>query len=137
MIRAAFIPPWVAMAESALPQTWTDARNFVLANAPWILLLVAVERAFEGHYRQGLFAFLLCLVTLAIAVHWKAFEGLGKRGRRKQLAFVLIASGAILLTAGIVLLAMQQPSDSGIPSVTASPAPSPIPDLRTSVAVLH
>jgi hypothetical protein len=110
MIRAAFTPPWVTMSESALPETWADARKIVLANSPWILLLVAIERAFEEHYVQSGLAFLLCIVALAIAVHWKAFEGFGNRyGRRTRLAFVLIAIGAACLAAGIWLLANQLP----------------------------
>ena len=93
------------MSEAALPETWADARKIILVNAPWILLLVSVERAFEGHYYEAGFAFLLCIAALAVAVHWNAFEG---HGRSRWLAFILIAIGAICLTAGIYLLATEQ-----------------------------
>lgn len=95
------------MAESILPTTWTDARNIILANVPWILLLIAGERAFEFHYLQALIALVGCVVALAIAVHWKVFEGLGESGGRKRLAFILIAIGTIFLAVGIYLLATQ------------------------------
>jgi hypothetical protein len=98
------------MSETALPESWADARKIVLANAPWILLLVAIERAFDGHYVQGVFALLLCVISLGVAIHWKAFEWLGKREGRRRLSFVLITIGAILLATGIYLLATQPPS---------------------------
>jgi hypothetical protein len=113
--EGALTPPWVAMAEAALPQNWTDARNIIMANSPWMLLLVAFERAFEGQYFQAGGAFLLCLVALGIAVHVKAFEGLSKRSGRRRLAFILITIGASFLGAGIYLLASQQnPTDGRI-----------------------
>ena len=65
-MRAALTPLWVVMAEAELPQSWTDARNVILANSPWMLLLVAFERAFEGYYIQAGCAFALCLVALAV-----------------------------------------------------------------------
>jgi hypothetical protein len=95
------------MSETALPESWTDARKIILANAPWILLLVAIERAFEGHYIQAAVAFLLCIISLGIAIYWKAFEGLTKREGRKRLSFVLITIGAAILATGIYLLATQ------------------------------
>src|ERR1700756_1386137 len=66
------------MHEDTLPETWADARKVILTNSPWVLLLVTVERAFEGHYYQAAVALLLCGIALGIAIHRKAFEGLGK-----------------------------------------------------------
>jgi hypothetical protein len=88
------------MSDSTLPETWADARKVILANLPWSLLLVSVERAFEGHYDQAAIAFVLCVISLGIAIHWKAFEGLGEREGRRRLALVLISIGAICLAVG-------------------------------------
>ncbi len=111
MMRAVLTPTGVAMAEAALAQNWTDGRNVILANSPWMLLLVAFERAFEGQYFQAGGAFLLCLVALGIAIYWKAFEGLGKPSGRRRLAFILISIGVAFLAVGIYLLAAQKPLD--------------------------
>lgn len=100
------------MSESAIPETWADARKIVLANAPWSLLLVAIERAFEGQFAQAAIALLSCFVALGIAIHWKAFEGLSKPEGRRRLSFILITIGAIVLAAGVYLLATQPPSAS-------------------------
>jgi len=95
------------MSESAVPETWADARKLILGNAPWILLLVAVERAIESHFAQAGVALLFCFLALGIAIHGNAFEGLGKREGRRRLAFVLIVIGASFLAGGIYLLAAQ------------------------------
>jgi hypothetical protein len=105
------------MSESAVPKTWADARNLILGNAPWILLLVAVERAIEGHFAQAGVALVLCFLSLGIAIHWNAFEGLGTRKGRRRLAFVIIAIGAICLAVGIYLLASPPPPVSPIAEV--------------------
>jgi hypothetical protein len=97
------------MSESAVPETWADARKLILGNAPWILLLVAVERAIESHFAQAGVALIFCFLALGIAIHWNAFEGLGKREGRRRLAFVLIVIGASFLAGGIYLLAAQTP----------------------------
>src|SRR4051812_16186950 len=104
-VGAPFIPPWVAMSDSAVPETWADARKLILGNAPWILLLVAVERAIEGHFTQAVVSLVLCFIALGIAIHWKAFEGLGTREGRRRLAFIFIIVGAAILMVGIYLLA--------------------------------
>jgi hypothetical protein len=105
MVRVALTPHWVAMSEAAVPKTWAEARDLVLANLPWILLLVAVERVIEQHFIQAGVALILCAVAFGVAIHWNAFEGFKKRVGRRGLAFVFIAIGAILLAGGIYLLA--------------------------------
>jgi hypothetical protein len=119
MIRAALTPPWVTMSETALPESWADARKIILANAPWSLLLVAIERAFEGHYYQAASAFGLCIISLGIAINWKAFEGLTKPEGRRRLSFILIIIGALTLAAGIYLLASQPTATTTTTSVPA------------------
>jgi hypothetical protein len=110
------------MSEAALPKSWADAVNNILANAPWILLLIALERAFELHYIEAAIAFLLCIVVFGIAIHWNVFEGLTKPEGRKRLAFMFIAGGTTLLAIGIWLLARSpqhaEKSSAG-PSVAA------------------
>lgn len=110
------------MSESAVPETWADARKLILGNAPWILLLVAVERAIEGHFAQAGIALVFCFLALGIAIHWNAFEGLGKREGRRRLAFVLIFFGASFLIFGIYLLATQTSLAPVLMDVTSSPA---------------
>ena len=78
------------MSEASVTRSWADARNYLLANAPWILLLLAGERAFEAHYLQSAIALLLCIIAFGVAVHWNAFEGLTKPEGRNKLAFALI-----------------------------------------------
>jgi hypothetical protein len=104
------------MSEATLPETWADARKVILTNSPWILLLVTFERVFEGHYYQAAVALLLCGVVLGIAIHGKAFEGIGKPEGRRRLAFILIAVGAVCLAAGTYLLAAKAPQ-SDAPNV--------------------
>ncbi|MCG2642699.1 MULTISPECIES: hypothetical protein [Bradyrhizobium] len=95
------------MSDSAVPKTWEDALNLVLGNAPWILLLVAVERAVEGHFVQAGGALIGCFISLGVAIYWKVFEGLTKPEGRQRLAFVFIAIGAAILATGIYMLASQ------------------------------
>ncbi|MGW1420559.1 hypothetical protein ACWAT4_10625 [Bradyrhizobium manausense] len=98
------------MSDSTLPESWTDARKIILANAPWCLLLVAIERAFEAHFIQALVAFIFCILSLGVAIHWKAFEGLTQPKGRWRLALGLVIAGLMFLAAGVYLLAAQQPS---------------------------
>lgn len=107
MIRAALTPPWVKMSEASLPTSWADARDFTLANAPWIFLLLAGERAFDGHYKTAGIALLLCFVSFGVAIYRKAFHGLTRPEGRRRLAFILITLGGAILAAGIYLLAIQ------------------------------
>ena len=108
MIRAALTPPWVQMSEASLPSSWAEARDVTLANAPWIFLLLAGERAVDGHYKTAGIALLLCLVSFGVAIYWKAFQGLTKPQGRRRLAFVFITIGAAILATGIYMLASQQ-----------------------------
>src|SRR5581483_5990034 len=110
MIRAALTPPWVQMSEASLPSSWAEARDVTLANAPWIFLLLAGERAVDGHYKTAGVALALCLVSFGGATHWKAFQGLSKPEGRRRLAFVFITIGPIVLATGIYMLATQQAS---------------------------
>ncbi|WP_315764469.1 hypothetical protein [Bradyrhizobium sp. SZCCHNR2009] len=131
------------MSESAVPETWADARNLILGNTPWILLLVAVERAIESHFAQAGVALIFCFLALGIAIHWNAFEGLGKREGRKRLAFVLIIIGASFLAGGIYLLAAQTPpasahadvsSPAAIDAPTRSAVDQPLEATRTELS---
>lgn len=108
MIRAALTPPWVQMSEAALPSSWAEARDVVLANAPWIFLLIAGERAFDDHYIQASVALFLCVMFFGVAIYWKVFEGLTKPAGRHRLSFILMTIGALILAAGIYFLATRE-----------------------------
>jgi hypothetical protein len=128
--RAVFAPSWVVMSDSAVPKTWEDARNLVLGNSPWILLLVVVERAVEGHFVQAGGALIGCFISLGVAIYWKAFEGLTKPEGRRRLSFVFITVGAAILATGIYMLANQRatPADNGqlhVAKQEVAPAPPP------------
>jgi hypothetical protein len=124
------VPFWVVMSESAIPKTWADARDIILANAPWSLLLVAIERAIEGHLVQAAVALILCFVALGIAIYWKVFEGLGRRGGRRRLSFVLIFIGFTILASGIYLLASQPRSVERQLAVTSLCSDGPCAPVR-------
>src|SRR5262245_39817183 len=93
------------MSEAIFPNTWAEAGKSAVANLTWILPLVAIERAVEQHFGQAAILLLCWCVVVGIAVKWNAFEGFSQPNGRRRLAFVLIAAGAILLGAGIYLLA--------------------------------
>jgi hypothetical protein len=131
MIRAALTPPWVQMSEASLPSSWAEARDVTLANAPWIFLLLAGERAIDGHYKQAGIALLLCLVSFGVAIYWKVFTGLTKPEGRRRVAFIFIAAGALILSVGIYLLATRPigmtPSEPLPPPAHAAAAAIPVP----------
>lgn len=134
MMRAALTPPWVIMADSALPKSWAEAGKIAVGNLTWILPLAAVERAFEEHYVHAGIAFILWIVDLAVAIHLGTFDDLRKPTGRRRLAFILIAAGTFCLAAGIYLLSQQAPSTpvAAMPTPVPTAAPPPKPRYVSS-----
>lgn len=97
------------MAESQLPKDWGEARDIILGNLPWILLLTGVELLFHEQWYSGIAALVGCLISLICAIYLGVFKNIGKdRDRRRRLfTWFLILAGTALLGWGIVRLGTQ------------------------------
>ena len=92
------------MSEAIFPRTFAEAGKGVIANLTWIIPLVVLERALDGHYWQTAILVAGWIILVVMAIRWHAFEGLQ---RRHQMAWIVIILGALILGGGIVLLGSQ------------------------------
>jgi hypothetical protein len=117
------------MAESQLPKNWEEARNVILGNLPWILLLTGVDLLFHEQWYPGVAAMLGCVLSLVLAIYWGVFKNIGKDPdrRRRLITWSLILAGAALLVWGIFRLGAQ----TGFQSANSS---SELSRLETELA---
>ncbi|MEA2871117.1 MAG: hypothetical protein QOH67_1093, partial [Hyphomicrobiales bacterium] len=96
-------PPWVlAMADSEIPRTMGDAiLKFLWNSSPFIFVLLALERGFEGHLWQAASCLIAFIINLLIVLKWDYL--IRVVGSRKMTLFWVLLAVVSALVLGIAI----------------------------------
>lgn len=111
------------MSDATIPDKLGPAARWAVAGiALFVFFLIAAEKFNEGAYGPGTANAILFVVTFVVAVKWDQISKAALRWR-KQVAFTLIALGAIILAVGAYLLAPTVASKPAAPEVAQAAQP--------------
>jgi hypothetical protein len=101
--------------------------QWVVDHHPWIWLLIAGEQLAYEHYLGAAAFFAVFLLNLFVWEMWDGISHLITR-KRRPLALALIILGGLLLTGGIVLLAVQTAGRDHAATSLQAPPPTVVHD---------
>jgi hypothetical protein len=116
------------MSDAAVPDKFWPLVRWLVNALAWMLPLVAIEQAAEGHDDRAIFLGAAALIDIAIASKWE---------RRRHMAFLLIGVGAIILAGGIYFLASKGASDKPVREVATLGVSSPAPESQNQTALVE